>query len=368
MLGWRCRRRLDEGVTMASRNGSRKGDNSRAAGITEGEGAMGAVNPSRPATGDLDHGTGPEVSVIVPISERHDDLVRLYRLYAGELERLGRRFEWLFVVVGDFEAACRDLTALGAEDERVRVVKLPRRFGESAALLEGFKRAKGDKILTLASYLQVEPGDLGKVFAAYAAGNDLVITRRFPRRDPFVNRIQSYVYHFLVRILTGVSFKDITCGMRLINRKIVSKLIVYGDLHRFIPVFAALRGIKIAEVVVSQRQEDVSVRLVKPGIYLRRMLDLVTLFFLVKFTKKPLRFFGLVGSALFVPGLLLTAYLGTLRLLGAIGLADRPLLLLGMLLMVFGIQIFSIGLVGELIVFSHARELEDYEIEEIIER
>lgn len=215
---------------------------------------MGEEISGRPAAPGLDHGTDPEVSVIVPISERHDDLVRLYRLYAVELERLGRRFEWLFVVVGDFETACRDLAGLRAEDERVRVLKLPGRLGESVALLEGFKQAKGDMILTLASYIQVDPGDLSKVFAAYEAGNALVITRRFPRRDPVVNRIQSGVYHFLVRILTGVAFKDITCGMRLINRKIVSKLIVYGDLHRFIPVFAALRGIKIAEVVVSQRQ------------------------------------------------------------------------------------------------------------------
>ncbi len=367
MRGWRPWRWLLEGVKMASRNGTRKGSERAPVGIVEGKGVMGEKSSSQPEARVPGHGTDPEVSVIVPISERHDDVARLYRLYAEELERLGRRFEWLFVVVGDFETACRDLARLRAEDERVRVVKLPRRFGESAALLEGFKRTKGDRILTLASYIQVDPTDLPKVFAAYEAGNDLVITRRFPRRDPVVNRIQSGVYHFLVRILTGVPFKDITCGMRLINRKIVSKLIVYGDLHRFIPVFAALRGIKIAEVIVSQRQEDVSVRMVKPGIYVRRILDIVTLFFLVKFTKKPLRFFGLVGSALFVPGLVLTAYLAVLRLLGVTGLADRPLLLLGMLLMVFGIQIFSIGLVGELIVFSHAREMEDYEIEEIIE-
>jgi len=316
---------------------------------------------------DNNLGADPEVSVIVPISERHDDVARLYRLYADELERLGRHFEFLFVVVGDFEVACRDLAGLREEDARVRLVRLPRRFGESVALLEGFKLAKGEKILTLASYLQVEPGDLSKVFAAYEEGNDLVVTRRFPRRDPLVNRMQSAVYHFLVSKLTGTRFKDITCGMRLINRKIVSKLIFYADLHRFIPVFAALRGIRIAEVLVSQRQEDVSVRVVKPGIYVRRVLDIVTLFFLVKFTRKPLRFFGLVGVSLFVPGLMVTIYLTLLRLLGATGLADRPLLLLGILLMVFGIQIFSIGLVGELIVFSHAREMEDYEIEEMIE-
>lgn len=105
----------------------------------------------------------------------------------------------------------------------------------------------------------------------------------------------------------------------------------------------------------------------KPGMYLRRLLDILTLFFLVKFTKKPLRFFGLIGSSLFLPGLFITAYLAILRLFGGIGLSNRPLLLLGILLMVFGIQTFSVGLIGELILFSHAKDLNDYNIEKIIE-
>jgi len=318
-------------------------------------------------TGGLPHQEIPEVSVVVPIIERHDDLKVLYGLYRDELVRLRKGFEFIFVLVGDFEVASRDLSELMKDDARVRVIRLPRRLGESAALMEGFRHARGNVLLTLASYIQVDPEDLEKVFAAYEAGNDLVITRRYPRKDPAVNRIQSAVYHFLVGKLTGAPFKDITSGMRLVNKEIVSKLVLYGDLHRFIPIFAMLRGIKTEEVRVSQREEDLQVRIVEPGIYLRRILDLITLFFLVKFTRKPLRFFGLVGFALFLPGLLVTVYLTVLRLMGEAELASRPLLLLGILLMVFGVQCLSIGLVGELIVFSHAREMKDYEIEEIIE-
>lgn len=318
-------------------------------------------------TGESHHREISHVSVVVPITERHDDLKVLYKLYRDELVRLGKDFEFIFVLVGDFEIAFRDVSELVAADDRVKVIRLSRRLGESAALREGFRHARGNVILTLASYIQVEPEDLGKVFAAYEAGNDLVITRRYPRRDPFVNRIQSAVYHFLVGRLTGAPFKDITSGMRLVNKEIVSRLVLYGDLHRFLPIFAVLRGIKTAEVRVSQRQEDLQVRIVEPGIYLRRILDLITLFFLVKFTRKPLRFFGLIGFSLFLPGLLVTAYLTVLRLFGNAVLANRPLLLLGILLMVFGVQCLSIGLVGELIVFSHAREMKDYEIEEILE-
>jgi len=309
----------------------------------------------------------PEVSVVVPISERHDDIKQLYGLYADELIHMKKRFEFLFILDGDFPIAYNDLHELKNEGNPVRIIRFAKNFGESTALMEGFKQAHGSAILTLASYIQIEPKDLTKVFAAYDQGNDLVITRRYPRKDPLINRIQSYIYHYVVRKVTGASFKDITSGMRLLNKKILSEIVLYGDLHRFIPVLAMQRGIKVKEVNVSQRKEDAQIRLVKPGAYLRRLLDILALFFLVKFTKKPLRFFGVIGSVLFIFGGLITSYLGILRLLGQIGLANRPLLLLGILLMVFGIQLFSVGLVGELIIFSHAKELEDYRIEEIIE-
>jgi hypothetical protein len=233
--------------------------------------------------------------------------------------------------------------------------------------MEGFGRAKGEKVLTLASYIQTEPDALPKIFSAYDAGYDLVITRRFPRQDPLLNRIQSAVYHYLVRKLTGTSFQDITSGMRLISKRILSDFHLYGDLHRFIPIFAVKKGVKVKEIDVQQRKEDTQFRLVKPGIYLRRVLDILTLFFLIKFTKKPLRFFGLIGSIFFIIGSVITAYLGLVRIFGNIDLANRPLLLLGILLIVFGLQIFSVGLIGELILFTRAKEMEHYRIDNIIE-
>ncbi|MFX0197409.1 MAG: glycosyltransferase [Candidatus Hodarchaeota archaeon] len=309
----------------------------------------------------------PEVSVVVPISERHDDITQLYKLYAKELEGMKKGFEFLFILDGDFPHAGTDLQKLKKEGHPVRIIKFAKNFGESTALMEGFRQARGSKILTLASYIQIEPADLAKLFSAYDEGNDLVITRRHPRKDPLVNRIQSAIYHYLVSKLTGTHFKDITSGMRLIDKKLLSEFVLYGDLHRFIPIFAMQRGIKTKEVTVTQRREDTQLRLVRPGAYLRRILDILTLFFLVKFTRKPLRFFGLIGAFLFLSGLVITAYLSILRLFFAMALSNRPLLLLGILLIVFGIQMFSVGLVGELILFSHAKETSDYKIEEIIE-
>jgi glycosyltransferase involved in cell wall biosynthesis len=309
----------------------------------------------------------PEISVVVPISERHDDMKKLYNIYADELKALKRDCEFLFILDGSFSAAFKDLLELKNGGNPIRIIKLAKNFGESAALSEGFRQSRGDIILTMASYIQIEPKDLGNVFKAYDKGNDLVITRRYPRKDPLINRVQSYVFHFLVRKMTGAAFRDVTSGTRLINKKILSEFNLYGDRHRFIPIMALSKGIKVDEVNVNQREEDTKVRLVKPGAYLRRGIDLLTLFFLIKFTVKPLRFFGLIGSALCFPGLVITASLGVLRIMGKIDLATRPLLLLGLLLIVFGIQLFSVGLIGELILFTRAKEMEHYRIEEIID-
>ncbi len=170
---------------------------------------------------NIDNKKNPEVSVVVPISERHDDMRLLYNLYADELKKLGKDFEFLFIVDGNFSTAYEDLKKLKDEGNPIKIIKYARTFGESNALMEGFKQAKGSNILTLASYIQVEPGDLEKIFTAYDNGSDLVITCRYPRKDPLINRIQSKVYHYIIRKLTGTRFKDITSGMRLINKKIL---------------------------------------------------------------------------------------------------------------------------------------------------
>jgi hypothetical protein len=151
------------------------------------------------------------------------------------------------------------------------------------------------------------------------------------------------------------------------KRIVAEEVHLYGDLHRFLPLLAYQRGFKISEVPVQQSHHDFKRRVRRPGIYLRRLLDLLTLFFLLKFTKKPLRFFGLVGSLLSGLGGLILAYLGIYRLLELGPIAGRPLLVLGVLLIVMGLQLFSVGLLGEIIVFTHARELKDYQIEEILE-
>ena len=307
-------------------------------------------------------------SIVVPISERRDDLRELYLQHARVLSENGYAYEFIFVLDGPDQETLEVLKTLKKEFPSVHVFVLNRWCGEATALAVGFKKAQSSIILTLPSYFQVEPSEIPKVLEKLAEDEtDLVISFRDPRIDSRFNQLQSWVFHKVVRMLTGIRFRDISCGLRAMKHAVVEEVNLYGDLHRFFPVLAYQQGFKIAEVHVRQSRHDVKRRMYGPGVYLRRLLDVLSLFFLFRFTKKPLRFFGLLGSGLFGAGTIITAYLGLFRLLGYGGIAGRPLLVLGALLMVLGVQLFSIGLLGEIIIFCYARDFREYQIKEILD-
>ena len=309
-----------------------------------------------------------DFSVVVPICERHDDLKALYLQYAKILTEKGKCFEFIFVVDGAHPEALETLKPLMQSHSDIKVIVLNRSFGEATALSVGFEQTSGTNIITLAAYFQVVPEELSKTLDVFEEkGDDLVITRRFPRIDSFFNRLQSRVFHLLMRLLTGAKYHDVSCGLRIMHRKVAEEVHLYGDLHRFLPLLAHQKGFSVIETPVRQNVQDKKNRLQNPGVYLRRLLDILTLFFLFKFTRKPLRFFGLVGSSLFGTGALITVYLAIYRFMGLGGIAGRPLLVLGVLLMVLGVQLFSIGLLGEIIIFTHASETKDYQVKEIRE-
>jgi glycosyltransferase involved in cell wall biosynthesis len=307
------------------------------------------------------------ISIVVPISESYSDLERLFLLHEKELLETGKNFEFIFILDGDYAQALHDLQKLKEKHTNICILKIKRSFGEATALSIGFAKAKGTYIITLTPYLQVEPDGLREVLNKLQEGHDLVITRRFPRVDPVLNRLQTMAFHWLVRKLTGLPFHDMACGLRGMHRRVVQELNLYGDLHRFIPVLAHMQGFKVIEIDVRQCPENAVLRTYGLGVYLRRLLDILSIFFLFKFTTKPLRFFGLIGSAFFSVGFLLSLYLSILRLAGETNLTNRPLLLLGLLMIVLGIQITSLGLVGEMIVFTQAGKMREYHIDTVLE-
>jgi glycosyltransferase involved in cell wall biosynthesis len=306
-----------------------------------------------------------EISVIVPVVERYDDVAELYGLYKKGLEDSGKSHEFIYVLDGDFEPVLTVLKRLIAEGEKIKVIKLARWFGEATALTVGIQHSKGNVILTLPAYQQIEASEIPRLVESLK-NCDMVIARRWPRKDSLLNRIQSGVFHILLNPVSEFKFHDIGCGVRVLRKLVAQEVNIYGDQHRFLPVLAEKYGFRVLEVKAQQSQRDTRKRVYSPGTYVRRMLDIFSIFFLVKFTKKPLRFFGILGSSLFAVGFLILLYLLFIKLFQGAGLAGRPIVLVGTLLVVLGVQVFAIGLLAEIIIFTHAKDIKEYAIDQII--
>ena len=229
-----------------------------------------------------------DLSVVVAISERHDDLHQLYVDYNRELSNYEYSNEFIFVLDGPHNSALEDLQKLQRNHENVRIIALNHWVGEATALSVGFENAKGRHIITLASYFQVEPFEMKRILGKLINDDDdLVVSWRHPRIDSLFNRIQSKVFHWLTKLLTGKSFHDISCGLRAMKAEVAQEVPLYGDLHRFFPLLAFRRGFKISEIQVQQSHHDCEMRLNRPGVYLRRLLDLLALFFCLSLPKSP---------------------------------------------------------------------------------
>ena len=252
-----------------------------------------------------DSGSGPgvQLSVLVPISDRVDDLWEMHRLYTDALQNTGRSYELIYVLDGPNAAALTSLREMKAQDPSIHVLTLHRSFGEGSALAVGFKKAEGEIILTLPSYHQVDVAEIPRLIDEFLDEDvDLTVAWRRERVDSLFNRSQSAVFHGITRVLTGANYHDLSCGLRIMRRRVAEKIPLYGDLHRFFPLLADQRGFRTTESPVRQSREDSRRRIYRPGVYLRRLLDILTLFFIYRFTKKPLRFFGVIGSAVFGVG------------------------------------------------------------------
>jgi glycosyltransferase involved in cell wall biosynthesis len=312
--------------------------------------------------------TKPELkslTVIVPVGGRFGDARKVYTEYKAGLAALPMPSEILFVLDGPRPKFAAQLDELIAAGEQFTVISLTRSFGGAAALMAGVERATGDAIITLPAYHQIDATDIRKLIAGLDTA-DVAVALRSPRAAGAFDRVRRSLFHRLVRSMTGLRFNDLGCGARAVRRRVFDELDLYGEQHRFLPVIADRLGFRVTEIAVRQSPNDRADRVYRPREYARHALDLFSIFFLVRFTKRPLRFFGMLGATTFSIGALLIVYLCAERLLLNERLADRPALLLAALLVVLGMQIFALGLLGELIIFTHARDLKDYRVEEVI--
>jgi glycosyltransferase involved in cell wall biosynthesis len=306
------------------------------------------------------------VSVIIPVGNRQSDASQLYSEYKVGLRATGLPHEFIFVLDGprpEFAARLQQLMHAG---EEIKVLNLTRMFGEATALMAGFEHANGNVILTLPAYHQIDPTDISKLMAGLNSA-DVCIGRRWPRIGGALEVFRRKAFHNLVSSITGVRVSDVGCGARALKRQVLEEISLYGDQHRFVAILANGQGFKVTEVDVRQSPRDRFNGIYHPKAYAHGVLDIFTVFFLVRFTKKPLRFFGMIGVTIFSIGMLVLLMLIGDRIIAGTPLQDRPALLLSSLLVVLGLQLFALGLLGELIIFTHAKSIKDYQVAEVIQ-
>jgi glycosyltransferase involved in cell wall biosynthesis len=307
-----------------------------------------------------------DVSAIVPVSRRTQDIADLAVEYISALDGSGRSFEILFIIDGDKPAAFDALERLAEDDQRVRLIKFAKEFGEATAVSAGFRLSKGSLIMTLPAYFQVEPSSIITLLDALETC-DMAVAHRSPRYHKSAFEVQRRkLFHWLIKVSSGEAFSDLGCAARAFKREILEEIPLYGEQHSFLPVLASKQGFTVKEVDVPQSSRDRFEGRYGAKAYLHRILDIFSVVFLVRFTKKPIRFFGMIGSITFVFGGLVVATVVIQRLFLGMPLANRPALLVGSLLTVLGLQVFALGLLGELIIFTHAREIKEYTIEKTV--
>ncbi|MEM7022827.1 MAG: glycosyltransferase [Pseudomonadota bacterium] len=304
------------------------------------------------------------LSVVIPVSREEPDLAATHHAYQAVIEGLGQPYEFIYVLEGRLPRTLETLRALKDADPRVTALMLGGQVGEAAALTTGFGQVRGATVLTLPAHLQVDPNDIPKVLKALD-GCDMAIGQRSAISSGLGQRIAAGAFHGLLKLLFGHALSDLVCRVRACRREVLDEISVYGVQHHFVPLLAQQQGFSVREVEVGSGPAGVAVRRT-PLTYMGILFDILTLYVLLRFTKKPLRFFGSIGLMVLIPGLLFTAALAFVRLVYGVGLADRPVLILGVLMIVLGIQTIALGLIGEIVIFASGRRIKDYTVEKIV--
>ena len=314
--------------------------------------------------------SSPYVSVVIPLFNEGENLRPLYRNLRSEMDETGYTWEVIFVDDGSTDNTFRLLQELHNQDNHVRVLRLRRNYGQTAALAAGFDAARGAAIVSLDGDLQNDPQDIGRLVEKLDEGYDVVSGWRARRQESFwLRRLPSKVANWLISLTTGLRLHDYGCTLKAYRSEIIKELRLYGEMHRFIPALMWGNGARIAELSVQHRPRLHGKSKYGLSRTLRVLLDLVTIKFCLTSLNKPLRFFGLIGLATSGAGLATCVYLATLRIFWGQPLADRPFLLLGVLLVVTGVQFLCVGILAEIQIrtYHESSQKPAYAIREILE-
>ena len=310
-----------------------------------------------------------EVSIVIPLFNEFQNVSALYESLRQVTASLGRRTEIIFVDDGSTDGTYEHLKGIQETDASVWVIRLRRNFGQAAAFSAGFDMARGSVIITMDGDLQNDPADIPQLVEKIDQGFDIVSGWRINRKDSFITRrLPSLVANSLISWVTGVKLHDYGCSLKAYREEVVKNIRLYGELHRFIPAIASWMGISVAEVPVNHFPRKHGRSKYGLGRTLRVFLDLITVKFMLNYATRPLQIFGLAGLLSLLVGLVISGYLTVLRLFFGEALSDRPILLLGVLLIMLGFQLILMGLLGELIVrtYHESQDKPIYAVREIL--
>jgi glycosyltransferase involved in cell wall biosynthesis len=312
----------------------------------------------------------PEISVVIPMRNEAPNVRPLYQELTEVLGGSGRAYEVLFVDDGSEDETFERLAEIQRRDPRVRVLRFRRNFGQTAAFAAGFAHARGRLIVTADGDLQNDPRDIPAMVEELERGGfDIVCGWRKSRKDPFLSRrVPSIVANRLISWATGVHLRDYGCSLKVFRAEIVKSMRLYGEMHRFLPAIASEMGVRISEREVSHRSRSHGTSKYGISRIVRVMLDLLTVKFLISYSTRPLQIFGLLGLAMGLTGALISGWVAYQRLFGYQS-ADRPLLLLGILLIFTGVQLVTIGLLAEMQArtYHESQNKPTYVLREILE-
>lgn len=290
------------------------------------------------------------LSVVVPVLNEERSLPALVDALEKVLPALAGAYEILLVDDGSSDGSLEVLRRLSAANERIRSFELRKNFGKSTALEVGFRKVRGDVVVTIDADLQDDPQEIAQLLAKLDEGYDLVVGWKVRREDRWSKRMASRIFNAVTALVSRLRIHDSNCGLKAFRKEVVQNLRMYGELHRYIPALAHWKGFKVCEIPVKHHPREYGRSKYGPERYLRGFFDLLTVAFISKFIGRPLHFFGVIGLTLIVPGLLICAYLLAVKITGGF-IALRPLLTLGVLLLILGMVFLSTGLLAEMIVY-----------------
>ena len=304
-----------------------------------------------------------DLTIVIPVLNEQASLPELADRIRVVCDKSDLSFEAWMVDDGSTDDSWDVIRGLHAEDDRFRGLRLRRNYGKSAALALGFERAAGRYVITMDADLQDDPAEIPGLIALLEDGYDLVSGWKKTRRDPLSKKIPSRFFNFVTRSLTDIQLHDFNCGLKAYRAEVVKSVSIYGELHRYIPVLAYWEGFtRITEKEVLHHERKYGRTKFGVDRFVKGFLDLLSVFFLTRFASRPMHFFGTMGTLAFIGGFILSLWISIDKLVFGNPIGDRPLLLLGVMLILVGVQTFTVGLIGEMIVVPRMKRTDNYQI------